>query len=140
MPKPSSKVGASYRITRILAKGSLKRGSLFDVKRLENKAGRTRYTVIVSKKAAALAVDRNRIKRRIKEALAKVIAERLIKFPVSKPESQSPTYMTSMMAATPEKDIAHKSSHYDYIFIGKSTAKEVEFSVLVEAIEKVLPK
>lgn len=121
MPKPSSKVGASYRITRILAKGSLKRGSLFDVKRLENKAGRTRYTIIVSKKAAALAVDRNRIKRRIKEALAKVLKGRL-------------TTTVSPPASVPT------AAHYDYIFIGKSTAREVEFSVLVEAIEKVLPK
>lgn len=137
MPKPSSKVGASYRITRILAKGSLKRGSLFDVKRLENKAGRTRYTIIVSKKAAKLAVDRNRIKRRIKEALAKVVKGRLtVESPVV--VTTAPTIQPVTLTAPPT--LVTPTAHFDYIFIGKSTAKEVEFSVLVEAIEKVLPK
>ncbi len=106
-----SAVRPSYRIQRVLAKGSLRRSSLFDVKRLDNKTPRDRFSIVVSKKVGKTAVLRNRIKRRLKEGLRLALRERKI--------------------------VEGKPS-FDYVIIGKITAETIDFELIKAEMLKMI--
>lgn len=112
-------IRTSYRISQILAKGSVRRGPFFDVKRLSNTARTSlstsgplpgkgpRFVVIVSKRTARSAVDRNRIKRRIKEALRHILKKNVF-------------------------------AEFDYVIIGKLAAIDVPFETLLQEMDKIM--
>lgn len=116
-----SAIRPAYRIARVLEKGSFVRGSLFDVKRLESKAPRNRYTIIVSKKSGGGAVLRNRIKRRLKEALRLTLRERA-------EQLQNPEKTTT---PTPTPKV-------DYILIGRAQALEADFNSLLKQMRSMI--
>lgn len=117
-----SSVRPSYRIQRVLAKGSLRRSSLFDVKRLESGADRDRFSIVVSKKTAKTAVLRNRIKRRLKEGLRLALKERAD---------------TALVEIAPTIEGAPKKK-YDYIVIGKRLAETADFETIRGEMGKMI--
>lgn len=119
-----SAVRPSYRIQRVLAKGSLRRSSFFDVKRLENtKATRDRFSIVVSKKVGKTAVLRNRIKRRLKEGLRLALKER--------EEREEQEKKLEGLEGTDKKT-------FDYVVIGKKTAEIADFEDIKDEMTKMI--
>ncbi|PJC36671.1 ribonuclease P protein component [Candidatus Peregrinibacteria bacterium CG_4_9_14_0_2_um_filter_53_11] len=67
------RIGQSYRIQQILRRGLFFRSFSFQAKLLTSNEAHNRFALIVSKKTAKKAVIRNRIRRRLDEAVRKCI-------------------------------------------------------------------
>lgn len=63
------KIGSRERVTYILEKGYYRRARFIQCKFLRNRLTHARFSMIVSKKISRTAVGRNRVRRRIYEAL-----------------------------------------------------------------------
>lgn len=60
-----------YEVERVRKKGELRHGSYFNIRILKNQADHFRAAIVIPKRIIAKAVDRNRLKRKIAECLAK---------------------------------------------------------------------
>lgn len=68
-----------YRVAHILRKGYQCRTELYNVRFFANRySQRDRFAVVVSKKIAKKAVDRNRIRRRMFESLRLTVKDRIV--------------------------------------------------------------
>lgn len=65
------KIHSKPRVLHILKKGRMFKWGVFYFRRLPNRAGRARFALILSKKIGRKAVERNKIRRRIYEAIRK---------------------------------------------------------------------
>lgn len=65
------RIGSKPRVLHILKKGRVLKWGGFYFRRLPNRAGHPRFALIVSKKIGRQAVTRNRVRRRVYEAIRK---------------------------------------------------------------------
>lgn len=65
------KIRSKPRVLHILKKGSTSKWGVFYFRRLPNRTGHPRFTLILSKKIGRKAVERNVVRRRIYEAIRK---------------------------------------------------------------------
>src|SRR3989338_8439848 len=107
------KIKERYRITKVLKEGMRRSFSYFTAIRLLNPHGKNHtFAVVVSKKVAAAAVKRNRIRRRLYEGL---------RLGLSAPSLTSPA-----------------SACYDVIILGKPSVLAAPFDLIQSDITSLI--
>lgn len=64
-----ARIGSRDRISHIFKKGRCLRGAFFQIRFLPNAVKRMRFSLLLPSKIAATAVERNRLRRRVYEAI-----------------------------------------------------------------------
>lgn len=74
LPK-NLRIGSRLRVTHVFKKGRRVGSPYFQWRILPTRAAKTRFSLMVTKKVGKRAVDRNRARRRVYEAIAKNLPE-----------------------------------------------------------------